>query len=185
MSLDIVILHGTMGSPEGNWFPWLKSQMEKKGHTVYIPTFPTPKDQTVEAWFTALKDQAPLLGHKTILIGHSCGATFIPHILESVKEPVKQAIMVSPFIKAIGNEEYDALNQTFYDHDFNWSIICDNALNIDIFHGDNDPYVPAEHAQMLSKELSAPLHMIKNGGHLNTEAGYVKFPELLEIIKNA
>lgn len=31
--------------------------------------------------------------------------------------------------------------------------------------------------------LDAELHIIKNGGHFNTKAGFDKFPQLLDIIK--
>ena len=63
---DVIILHGTMGSPEGNWFPWLKSQLEND-YNVYVPRFPTPDNQSKETWCAALRDQAPIFGKDTIL----------------------------------------------------------------------------------------------------------------------
>ena len=64
-------LHGTMGNPHGNWFPWLKDQLEAKGHEVYVPKLPTPEGQSVKNWCKALDEQAPLFDEDTILIGHS------------------------------------------------------------------------------------------------------------------
>ncbi len=32
-----IILHGTLGSPDGNWFQWLKEQLEEKGFMVWLP----------------------------------------------------------------------------------------------------------------------------------------------------
>lgn len=46
---NILIVHGKENGPEGNWFPWLKTFMEKHGHNVKVPKFPTPKNQTLQA----------------------------------------------------------------------------------------------------------------------------------------
>ena len=180
---DVVIMHGTGGSPEGNWFPWLKKQLEAEGHRVYVPRFPTPEGQSVRSWCNALDEQAPRFGKNTILIGHSCGAAYILHILEVLKEPVAQSIFVSGFIDKLGNEFFDTLNETFVNHNFDWETIKKNAGKITIFHGDNDPYVPLAAAQKLADKLETPLTIVKNGGHLNAEFGYNEFPEIWKALK--
>jgi hypothetical protein len=180
---DIVILHGTMGSPEGNWFPWLKAELEALGHRVFVPRFPTPANQSVENWNAALRNEAPMLGSNTILIGHSCGATYILSILNALETPVAKSIFVSGFVQELGNDEYDALNKDFISQKFDWEKIKKNMGRAILFHGDNDPYVPRTAADNLSLRLGVPLTIIPNGGHLNAEFGYIKFPELLEILK--
>ena len=35
--MNYFILHGSFGSPFGNWFPYLRSEIEKKGLCVYTP----------------------------------------------------------------------------------------------------------------------------------------------------
>lgn len=177
---DVVIFHGTGGSPDGNWFGWLKNELEKRGHNVFVPKFPTPENQSLKNWCAALDEQAPRFGKNTILIGHSCGAAYILSILEVVKEPIAESVFVSGFIDKLGNDYFDNLNDTFINKNFDWDKIKKNAGKITIFHGDNDPYVPLLAARKLSDKLEIPLTIIKDGGHLNAESGYTKFPEILE-----
>ena len=180
--MDIIICHGTMGSPDINWFPWLKTELESMGHAVYVPTFPTPQNQTKDNWCAALRDETPTFGRDTILIGHSISATFLLHILETIKTPVCQSVFVSPVMDDIGIEEYDRLNNTFVHHDFDWDAINNNKGRAVIFHGDNDPYVPLSHPETLSQKIMTPISIIKNGGHLNSESGHDQLPGLLHIL---
>lgn len=180
--MDIIILHGTGGSPEGHWFPWLKKQMEDAGHTVYVPRLPTPENQSIENWRRALDTVVPRIGKDTVLIGHSCGSTFMLHILESLSTPITKSIFVSGFIDKLGNPFFDNLNETFVNHNFDWDRIKENAGGITLFYGDNDPYVPRAAAERLGRNLGMPLTVIPNGGHLNTESGYIEFPKVLKIL---
>jgi hypothetical protein len=38
-----VIIHGTKGSPEGNWFPWLADFLRQQHAEVVVPRMPTPE----------------------------------------------------------------------------------------------------------------------------------------------
>lgn len=176
-------MHGTCGSPEENWIPWLKAQLEEQGHKVFVPRFPTPENQSIKNWNTALSEQAPHFDKNTILIGHSCGAAYMLNILEVLKEPIAQSIFVSGFTEKLGNNYFDNLNEPFINHEFNWEIIKKNAGKITILHGDNDPYIPLVAAQKLADGLNTPLTIITNGGHLNTDSGYTEFPKILEMLK--
>lgn len=176
-----MIFHGTYGSPEGNWFPWLASEMLDRDYEVFIPKLPTPEDQHVDNWLKIAKRLKP--DEQTILIGHSSGASFLAHLLASLKTPVKASILVSPFTGEIGIPEYDALNKSFFTKGLDFSAASANKGESIIIGGDDDPYVPINQMQSLSQALEAPLFSIKNGGHLNSESGYDEFPEILRFIK--
>jgi len=179
-----VILHGTGGSPDGNWFQWLKKELEKLGHEVFVPKFPTPENQSVDSWCEVLRKEAPFeFGADTILVGHSCGATYMLSILnEDRAKPLAASFFVSGFLHDLGDDDFDIPNHTFTNQDFDWDLIKKNAGQMFVIAGDNDPYVPKSETEELAENLDVEPIYIKNGKHLNAEFGYTEFPELLKMI---
>lgn len=74
--IHIFILHGTGSTPQSNWFPWLRESLQKQGHAVYVPRFPTPGGQSLENWLKVLSPEDERL-EGAILIGHSLAPAFI------------------------------------------------------------------------------------------------------------
>lgn len=181
MQKKALIFHGTMGSPNSNWFQWLKFALEKRGWDVTVPTFPTPEHQSLDSWNKALTNQVEYLQGIDLIVGHSLGATFILHTLEEELYHPEKIILVSALNSLIENKEYDDLNANFIKH-FDWNVIKSNFKTGYILHGDNDPYVPIKQAQDIADGLNISLKTIKNGGHLNIETGYDRFPLLLDLI---
>jgi serine hydrolase len=176
------IFHGANGGPNDNWIPWLKKELEKLGYTVIVPQFPTPKDQSLKNWLNVFDRYKREINGETLMIGHSIGATFILSALERYELPINSVYLVSGFISDLGLKQFDEINESFYNKSFNWENLRENCFYI--FHGDNDPYVPLEKANELARKLASHVILIKNGGHLNTAAGYEKFDFLLEKIKS-
>ncbi|MCL1876813.1 alpha/beta hydrolase [Candidatus Saccharibacteria bacterium] len=139
----------------------------------------------IHAWCEVLQRECPWeFDGNTILVGHSCGATYICDILNRERrEPIRASFLVGGFIEDIGDDFYDSRNYTFTHANFDWSLIKKYARKIVVLHGDNDPYVPVSAAKNLAKKLDIDPIFIKGGGHLNAEAGYTKFPYLLDLIR--
>lgn len=182
--ITVIILHGAYSAPTENWFPWLAHQLEKKGYVTYRPSLPTPQGQSLEAWKKIFFEQFPNIDSNTILVGHSAAPAFILNILQSINTPIKGIILVSPFVRPLGLVEFDSVNKTFFKGPFDWDLIRKNAGQIEIFGGDNDPYVPVVAMQEVADHLNSQLKLIKDGKHLNASAGYKRFPEVLKAIIN-
>jgi len=180
---NIILVHGTYSSPTGNWLPWLKTELEKINCQVFVPNFPTPKNQSLENWLKVFDDYKQYLNQDTIVIGHSLGAAFLLSVLETINHPIKQAYFVSSFIGFIGNSEYDILNKTFTIKNFDWPKIKQNCKNFCLISSDNDPYVDLSYGQEVAKNLNSELIVLPNAGHINAESGYTHFEFLLEKIK--
>ena len=177
------IIHGTYGNPKENWFPWLKKELEKLDYQVFVPKFPTPKNQTLNNWLKVFENYIDYLNKDSIFIGHSLGCAFILNILGGINQQVNSCFLVSAFIGELNNLELNKLNQDFTENKLNWKKIRQNCRKFTLFHSDNDSYVPLQKAEELKQKLNAELIIIKRAGHFNEEAGYNKFEKLKEIIQ--
>lgn len=181
--MDFIIIHGTLGKPEGHWFPWLKKELEQEGHKVFLPRFPTPEGQTLKNWLAVLNSLPVEFDENLILVGHSSAPAVILRKLKEIEKPVFAIFLVSGFLGSVGNEEYDKLNASFFKTPFNWTKIRKNARHIFVYNSDNDPYVPLEKGGELARNLGVKLKILKNAGHINSESGFYQFPQLLKDIK--
>ncbi len=179
----VFIIHGAYGNPNGNWIPWLRSELEDQECTIITPKFPTPENQSLDAWMDVFEEYIPQLCSKSILVGHSLAVSFLLHVLENISQPVRASIFVAGFIKLLGIPEFDEINTTFVQNSFDWDQIRSNCGDCTVFHGDDDPYVPLAFGTEIAEHLGANLKVIPGGGHLGEGAGYSEFPALLSVIK--
>jgi len=180
---NIFIIHWAYGNPNENWFPWLKIELEKLNCKVFVPKFPTPENQTLENWKKIFEDYKQYINENTIVVGHSLAPAFLLDLLENINSPIKSAFFVSGFIELLWNSDFDPINKSFVDRDFDWKTIKQNCDNFHIYHSDNDPYVPLESAKKVANKLDTSLIEVPNAGHFNTTSGYDKFELLLDEIK--
>lgn len=178
---NIFIIHGVGGYPEENWFPWLKKELEKLGHHVIAPQFPTPENQILKSWLKKLEEYKEFITPETLFVGHSLGVPFILNIIE--RQPIKAAFLVAGFTGKAGNE-FDGSMKTFAQRSFDWKQIRKKCGNFVIFHSDNDPYVQLIKAEELARHLGVKVNLVKGAGHFNAAAGYKSFEALLKSIRS-
>ena len=184
MKNNYILLHGSFSTSYSNWLPWLHQTLANENKNVLVPTFPTGIGyQNYENWKN-LMDYYRNLGYindTTTIVAHSIAPIFIIHYLLDHKIKVKKLILVCGFNNYFGiNEEYDTVNGSMYTdnieqiHDYCAEIIC--------FYSDNDPYVKYETEREFANLVADKHELIKNGGHLNAESGYIEFKDLLKYI---
>ncbi len=180
-----LIIHGTKGSPNGNWFPWLSRQLDLRGYTSVIPQFPTPDGQNLSSWLSCAQEYTSALDQRTLLIGHSIGATFALRLLERLSTPICATALVAGVSGPLGLPDYDTLNATFHSSPFAWEAIRRNAGKVICLAGDNDPYVPPEQGRHIAEKLGSELTVVPGGGHLNAEFGFSTLPQLIAQFEKA
>ncbi|VVC02747.1 Serine hydrolase [Candidatus Burarchaeum australiense] len=179
---NVLMFHGTGGHPEENWFPWLRKELEALGCRVFVPQFPTPQNQTPEAWFKVFEEYADHLTPDTILIGHSLGGTFALRILENAQTSIKAAFIIAAPIGILPIKNYETDRQ-FVENPFDWAKIRKSCKKFFVFHSEDDPLVSVANGWELAKNLGVDMIYSKNSGHFNEKTGYAKFEKLLELVK--
>lgn len=170
-----LIVHGSYGAPDENWFPWLRARLEERGITTLVPHFPTPEGQSLSSWRAIFDREVGDVGHGWLLFGHSLGVPFLLDVLERSNSAVDGFFSVSGFAGLIGVEEFDSVNRTFVERAFDWKRLRGASGRAFVYQGADDPYVPQHWSEDLSESLGAQRRVIPNGGHLNAAAGYDHF----------
>lgn len=180
MNYDFVIVHGSFGDPFENWIPWLYRKLTAKGKKVLVPQFPA-LNQNYGSWFKALKAYEDFINEGTSFVAHSLGPAFVVDYLINTQTKVGNLYFAAPFYGLIDIAEFDKVNHTFFMHeDFTEAkSFFDKAV---CFYSDNDPYVPNGMSIDFCEALNASASIVSGGGHLNENAGFLTFPQMLEAI---
>jgi uncharacterized protein len=176
----VFIIHGWEASPESNWFPWLKNQLEKNGFEAIVPAMPNSAQPKCADWVDHLKKIVGEVDEDTFFVGHSLGPIAILRFLETLPagEKAGGVIMVAGFPESLGIPETD----NFFLKPLNYKKIKNAANKFVAINSDDDPYVPMSQGKILEKELGAELIVMHNCGHLNTGTGFFELPIVLEKI---
>lgn len=186
MKQQVYIVHGYTASPESNWFPWLRKELENHGITTTILSMPDSHNPHYENWLGHLQSRIEL-NEETILVGHSLGCVTILGYLNRLfpKPRIKGVVLVSGFIEKVSTlpelDEFSSPPQDF-EH------LIPYIQNRIAIYSLNDQIVPFYYSENLNQKLKTEYYAIENGGHFLDRDGFEQFPliyeKILEIIKN-
>lgn len=185
---NALILHGAGNNSQGNWFPWLREELEEKGYKVFCPNLPNSDTPILKDWLdTIFSNKDWEFNEESIIIGHSSGATLILRILENIPEDVKinKAILVAGFLDKGSLPQFYQYKVDLLKTPFNWNKIKKSCQSFYFIASDNDPYdCGSRHSKVMKENLGGEEIIIPDEGHFNLEVGeqYKQFPKLLELI---
>jgi len=163
-----IIVHGWSGSPKGNWFPWLKKQLEAKAIYVDVPAMPNPDTPEIEPWVNHLAKYVDT-DADNYLIGHSMGCQAILRYLENRPEniKIKGVLLVAGFIdslsEAVMKSPEDAkIAQPWLETPININKAKTIPGKIISIFSDDDPYVPEDNWKKF-EELGEVIILDKKG----------------------
>lgn len=176
---NAILLHGTGGTPDNFWFPWLKKHLEEKEYEVWIPQLPEADTPKVDTWVPYILENGKFT-EETIIIGHSAGSPAILAVLEKLDVKIKQAILVAAYFEPINS--VTGILKDSYD----WEKIKAHVDDLIIMNSDNDPWKCDDKEGIRLFEKVGGTLIIRHGeGHMGSEMygqPYKEHPLLLKLI---
>ncbi|MBI4836311.1 MAG: alpha/beta hydrolase [Candidatus Abawacabacteria bacterium] len=183
-SYNCIIIHGCPSDKEKamnpetrtydkHWIPWTKRQLTALGIPTETPLMPNPWSPDYDE-FKKVFEQISI-SENTILIGHSCGCTFLVRWLGETKRSIKKLILVAPWKI---RPESDPLEIAFYTHPIDQSI-SSRVTNIIMFTADNEAEDGKKGLTMFHQILGGEvINLVGKGHYTLTDMGTEVFPEL-------
>ena len=178
---NALILHGTNGTPDSHWFPWLAGELRAQGYEdVRLPALPHADRPNLERYWAALQDFP--FGEQTVIVGHSSGATMALRILEHLREDqhVRCVVAVAPFHR----DEGFGCNELVASP-FDWEQIRRGADQFLLFSSPDDPFVTPDQVEFIAKAVHVGVLSRAGSGHFSTDHGgghFNQFPEILQLL---
>jgi len=190
IKMRVIIVHQWMAGADGDWRPWLKSELEKLGHEVLVPEMPDIDTPIIEKWVGKLAEVVGVPDKDTYFVGHSIGCQTILRYLDSHRfktlETIGGAVFVAGWfnLKNFEDEETKEIARPWIETPINLDKVKTVLPKSTLIISENDPYDcfeenKAKFAQIMTKGIVMP-----NAGHITAEDGFTKLPEALSELKS-
>lgn len=181
---NVGLIHGYMHVTGKPPLDDLSRSCRSLGIDVHYPELPDKSaEPKLPAWLEALNRTMPIINETTALVGLSMGSPTSLHLIaqERVKN-VGLLVLIAPVTPIVVSDALPFLAHFFDGLEEAVNQVAQKVRRVEILTSDNDKWAQLPFTLSLAKQLDASLHIIRNGGHLDTEAGFTKFPYVFDMI---
>ncbi len=178
-----IILHGRASTPDNNFYPWLKKELEKRGFKVEVPQMPgipEPDDEEQANYVQSNYD----LDEGTVIVGHSMGGVVALRLLERGIKVHGVVLVATPATgKFLDGKPRHSVTKAVQ-KGFDYGKIKKQSDYFRVISDSTDSVVPHEDGKILADNLGAYCKIVAaNSPHFNGEKEPLLLDELLPNIK--
>ena len=176
----IYLIHGYMSSPEANWFPYLKKELECENVEVSILRIPNSKHPKFNEWIDHLDNTIKDYNEKTLFIGHSLGCvTLLNFLAKRSSKKIKGLFLISGFIEDCPIPEI----LEFVKPTINYETITKLTKHRTVISAKNDIVISFKYSQILAEKIDSEFILLNEGKHFTCKDNVTEFPFLVDKIK--
>ncbi len=177
---NYILIHGFKGHSNKNFFPWLKSEVEKDGHQVFCPDLPNTRDPNIEEQVDYILAHAKI-DENTILVGHSLGGAVTMKLLEKINKKVAKVLFTDSFVKPEFTDHGRSEVEKSCDWKFNFAKIKKLSDEFIVLADSSFTVIPEEQSYEMKKSFDAELIFVQPmADHFDSK----KEPTILEQLRN-
>lgn len=188
MNDRVFLVHRWDGSPEADWYPWLKGQLEAQGIEVHVLVMPNPEEPRIETWIPTLASAVGIPDARTFFVGHSIGCQTIIRYLQTLPagSEIGGAVFVAGWydVRNLETEEEKRIVGPWVNEprdDAKIKLLL-NGKSVALF-SDNDPFIDPVNADHWKNRVGARVQMVSGMGHFTSDDGVTELPAALEALK--
>ena len=175
MSKQFLFLEPWGGSPPEHWQSWLASELKVQHKKILFPRLPSPDYPDFDVWMEHLRSELSGVDlSETTILCHSLGCTLWLHFAKKHPGLIPYKVyLVAPALVGDIKETLSFFPLPEFESESKNSeyiIVC----------SENDQYTPFETFQSFAETNHMDLILLPGQGHINTAAGYGKWPWILE-----
>lgn len=166
-----------MDTPDGQWYPWLKTELEKRGYEVWVPFLPTMDGPhpDMEKMLKMVAEKN-FVDTETIVIGHSLGSVLALRLAERV------TYNLGVLLAGWDINDLDPRDSLFWPNNLDHEKIRANVPDWVVPISDNDPYISFYATERMAERLGAKVIKMGKKGHFCTGDGVTEVPEIMEFV---
>lgn len=178
---SFLVLHGWQNRrPAGHWQRWLTDELRARGHRVAYPQLPDPDEPDLTTWLDVLDRELDALeGDERVVVCHSLACALWLHGVARglAGPPVDRLLLVAPAAPAFlaGQPAVAAFVPPAVDV----ADVARTSRSTRLVAADDDVYCEGGAAREYSW-LGVPTDVLPGAGHLDLDAGYGPWPNVLE-----
>jgi len=178
------LVHGWDGSPNKDWFPWLRNELETRGFSVTAPQLPNPLTPKIETWVPFLANLVGTVDWETFFIGHSMGCQTILRFLQTLpsEQVAGGVVLVAGFTGSLTGltEDEKPVARPWAETPLDLDAVKSRAKHFAAVFSDDDQWVPLDlNRKIFAEKLGAEIVVEHAKGHLNV----TELPVILDLLE--
>ena len=177
------VIHALGNTANDYWYNFVKTTVEKRGFSCYVPTLPPIEKMSYSSWAKEFDKYKKFINKDSIFVCHSTGCIFAVKYLMQNNLKIKKFIGVVPFNENNINSphpDWEIINKTFFVE--NLADFINFADERICFYSPTDIY-DFNILDRFATTIKAEKVIIEQAGHFTALTGYGKeFPEIVKYL---